>query len=194
MIFGFSLTRELRFLATGLVLALFPIPAGAQISIVQTTNYYTVTGANFREIRQSISAARPWKDGFDGDTRWNVEWKFTFADTAAACSCSSFSTTTRIATTLPRWTPPADVAPESKNYWTNYFVALAQHEAGHARIGIAAANEIHKTIGTISAQPDCERLKKFINERAEHLVEEYRGREREYDRRTEHGTRPPEAR
>src|SRR4051812_43263643 len=129
--------RRLQLLAAGLLLALFPIVAGAQISIVQTTNYYTVTGANFREIRQSISAARPWNDGFDGDTRWTVEWKFNSVQTAADCACSGSSTSVRIVTTLPRWIPPADVAPEAKERWTNYFIPLAQHEAGHARIGMA---------------------------------------------------------
>jgi predicted secreted Zn-dependent protease len=194
MMFGRSSTGALRFLATGIMLALFSCSACAQLSIIQTTNYYSVTGANFREIRQSISEARPWKDGFDGDTRWTVEWKFNSVQTAAGCACSSSSTTTRIVTTLPRWIPSADVAPEVKERWTNYFIPLAQHEAGHARIGMAAATEVLKTIATIDMQPDCDRLKKLINERAERVVDDYRGREKEYDRRTEHGTKPLDAR
>src|SRR5947208_619452 len=82
MIFDLSSTHARRFSAMCFVLALSTFSISAQLSIVQTTNYYTVTGANFREIRQSISMARPWNDGFDGDTRWTVEWKFNSVQTA----------------------------------------------------------------------------------------------------------------
>lgn len=178
-------------LVTATVLALFPCVLRAQNSIVWTTNYYSVTGASFREIRQSIAASRPWKDGFDGDTRWNVEWKFNMVESANGCSCSSFSTATKIVTTLPRWAPAAGADLEAGRQWTNYFVSLAQHEAGHARLGIAAAADIRKSLAAIAAQPDCDRLKKLINERAERVLADYRAREREYDRRTDHGMKPP---
>jgi predicted secreted Zn-dependent protease len=184
---------HLRLLAASLTIALFPIAGEAQNFVVWTTNYYSVTGASFREIRQSIAESRPWKDGFDGDTRWNVEWKFSLAEAASGCSCTSFSTTTKITTTLPRWQPPSDVLPPVKEQWTRYFTNLAQHEAGHARIGLAAATEVGKGISQTGAQPDCDQLKRTINERAGKVVDDYRAREKEYDRRTAHGTKSPDA-
>ena len=187
------ITSTLRLLAAGLALVLFPIAAGAQNFVVWTTNFYSVTGANFREIRRSIAAARPWKDGFDGDTRWNVEWKFSLAQAANGCSCTSFSTTTKIVTTLPRWQPPTDVMPQVKEQWTRYYTNLAQHEAGHARIGIAAATEVGKSISQTGTQPNCDQVKRAINERAGKIVDDYRAREKEYDRRTAHGTKSPDA-
>lgn len=162
----------------------------AQDPVVWTTNFYAVTGANFREIRQSIAQARPWKDSFDGDTRWEINWKFTAAQGAEGCACSSLAIATRITTTLPRWTPPPDVAPEVKSQWTRYFTNLAQHEAGHARLGLAAAGEVRKRISAVRAQPDCGQLKSLINDRANEAVAEYRRRELEYDQRTDHGRRP----
>jgi predicted secreted Zn-dependent protease len=174
------------------LLLLLPLSAFAQLSTVWTTNYYTVTGANFREIRQSLASSRPWKDGFDGDTRWTVSWNFNLTSTPATCSCSSFSTTLKITTTLPRWTPPTNAVPEVKEQWARYFTALAQHEAGHARVGSAGAAEVHKAIAQVPAQADCETLRKLINERAERILDDYRAREKEYDRRTDHGMRPAE--
>ena len=187
------MTSRWRVLVATLAVAFLPSTGQAQNFVVWTTNFYSVTGANFREIRQSIAASRPWADGFDGDTRWNVDWRFTLTDTASGCSCSSFSTTTKIVTTLPRWTPPADVLPQVKEQWTRYFTNLAQHEAGHARIGIAAAMEVGKRISDIGVQPSCDQVKRTINERADKVVEDYRAREKEYDRRTAHGTKPPDA-
>jgi len=160
----------------------------ARAQMVQwTTNYYSVTGTDFREIRRSIETARPWKDPFDGDTRWTVTWKFNFTENAAGCSGSSFSTTTKITTTMPRWTPPADVLPEMKELWTRYYTNLVAHETGHARLALAAAAEIRQRLGETAAQANCDQLKRVINERAEKVVADYRAREKEYDRRTDHG-------
>ena len=166
---------------------------GRAQTIHWTTNFYSVTGASFREIRQSIERSRPWQDGFDGDTRWRVHWKFTTLQSANGCVCTSFSTTTTITTTMPRWTPPTDIAAAVKEQWTRYYTNLAQHEAGHARLALAAAADIQKAISQMGAQSDCSQLSGLINERADKIVEAYREREREYDRRTAHGTRPADA-
>ena len=179
----------LRFFAAFSTLLILALEAGAQNSVVWTTNFYSVTGASFREIRRSIATSRPFQDGFDGDTRWSVDWKFTLADTGNGCSCSTFSITTKIVTTLPRWTPPTNVFPEVKEQWTRYFTNLAQHEAGHARIGIAAASEVARSLSQTGSQPNCEQLKRTIHERAGRIVEDYRAREKEYDRITAHGAR-----
>ena len=165
--------------------------ASASAQVVHwTTNYYSVTGANFREIRWSIAAARPWNDPFDGDTRWTISWNFASSGSAAGCSAISVSTATKITTTMPRWTPPPDVAPETKERWTRYYTNLLQHEVGHARIALAAATEMRQRLSTVGTQPNCEVLKAVINQRAANVVDDYRAREKEYDRRTNHGNNP----
>jgi predicted secreted Zn-dependent protease len=152
-----------------------------------TTNFYSVTGASFREIRQSIARSHPWKDGFDGDTQWRVQWSYQLTPTPNGCSCTSLRTTTTIVTTMPRWTPPAGVMPEVKEQWTRYFTNLLQHEVGHARIGIAAAAEVDRQVRQNSTASDCEILKRAIDERADRIVEAHRAKDREYDQRTNHG-------
>ena len=77
-----------------------PLLTFAQDTVHWTTNFYAVTGANFREIRQSIARSRPWKDGFDGDTRWEIRWKFNVVRSAGGRSWNSFTTTPTITTTL----------------------------------------------------------------------------------------------
>ena len=162
--------------------------ATARTQTVQwTTNYYAVTGSDFRAIRRSIENARPWPEPFDGDTRWTLTWKFNFHETAAGCALASFSTTTIITTTMPRWTPPPEVLPEVKERWTRYYTNLLAHETGHARFALAAAAEVRQRLGETPAQANCDQLKQVINERAEKVVDDYRAREKEYDRRTDHG-------
>ena len=172
-----------------ILLGLSPWSTAAQ-TVLWTTNYYSVTGASFREIRQSIAAARPWKDPFDGITKWTVNWKFTLRDGPRGCSLSSLATTTTITTTLPRWNTPPDVTADLKQQWSRYFVALAAHEAGHARIALAAADEVRRRGPTLGTRDSCEGLTQAINHELGKVLDDYRGREKEYDRRTEHGTRP----
>ena len=121
---------------------------------------------------------------------WNVEWRGKLNPSPNGCSGSGYTTETKIVTTLPRWTPPADVSPEVKVQWTRFFVALAQHEAGHARIGRAAAVKVDETIRQVGVQPDCDTVQRLINERAESVLAEHRRQDEEYDRRTDHGRKP----
>ena len=181
-----SLSLWLRCVALAVLVS---ITARAQ-TVYWTTNFYSVTGANWREIRQSIAGARPWRDGFDGDTRWAIKWQFSTAQNPGGCYCTRFATTTTITTTLPRWTPPTNIFPQVKEQWTRYFTNLAQHEAGHARIGIAAAAEIQRQVAALGVHSDCQQLGAAVNEAADKVIHDYREREKEYDRRTQHGTRP----
>jgi predicted secreted Zn-dependent protease len=194
--FRFRLARvRARFVLFHLLAALAALAGRAPAQTVHwATNFYAVTGTNFREIRQSIARARPWKDDFDGDTRWRVAWNFNTVQTANGCACTGFHTTTTLTITAPRWTPPAGVLPEVKEQWTRYFTNLLQHEAGHARLALDAASEIQKRISAVTAGPDCAQLRDTINQRAEKVVADYRAREAEYDRRTEHGRRREETR
>ena len=179
-----------RLITSALVFAVFPLLVCGQSSFTWTTNFYAVTGANFREIRQSINRSRPWKDPFDGITHWNVEWRCKLNSSPHGCSASGFTTQVKIVTTLPRWTPPAGVVPEVKAQWTRFFVALAQHEAGHARIGRAAAAKVDETIRQAGVQADCDTVQRLISERAESVLAEHRRQDEEYDRRTDHGRKP----
>jgi predicted secreted Zn-dependent protease len=169
-----------------LVAALGCARAGAQ-SVTWTTNFYSVTGSNFREIRQSITESRPWKDSYDGDTKWRIQWSYQLNQTSGGCTCNSLITRTTITTTMPRWTPPADVLPEVKEQWTRYFTNLLQHEVGHARIGMAAATEIRRQIAQLAPADDCETLKKSIDEKARRIVDAHHAQDGIYDEQTNHG-------
>ena len=166
-------------LTATLLLALIGSVAHAQNSTTCTTNFYNVTGSAFCEIRESIAKSCPWKDQFDGDTRWDVRWKFQYAGRANLCVIASYSVTTKIVITLPRWTPPADVDPGVKEQWTRYYTNLAHHEWGHARLGTAAGDEVSKKLSEMPGQSDCAALTKLVDERAERAVADYRAREKE---------------
>lgn len=169
------------------LLAVFCVTADAQSAVSWTTNYFSVTGDTIREIRQSIRQTRPWKEDFDGITTWDVRWKFQMTSDANGCRCTSFATTTTITTSLPRWKVPANASPETIASWTSFFLNLAEHELGHARIAHAAAAEVQKRGSGVASAADCAALTAAINAAAEGAVSEFKRREKEYDERTHHG-------
>jgi predicted secreted Zn-dependent protease len=168
---------------------LIPVLAEAQNSVRWTTNYYTVTGATVPEIRQSMRQNRPWKErlDLDGMTDWKVAWHFGVTATANGCRCSSFGTQTTITVTMPRWFPPTNAPDTVKQIWQKYAVALAQHEAGHGAIALAAAAEVQRRIQAIGESADCASLRQQINALGHQVVEDHRKRDQEYDASTRHG-------
>ena len=171
-------------------LALFPVAlAQTQNRLEWRTNYYSVTGMSLGEIRRSMDQSRPWKDPPDqtGSTEWQIEWRFEVTPAEDGCRCKSFTTTTTITNTLPRWTPLAEAPAELKAAWTRFIKALGEHEAGHSRLALAAAADLHKRMKELGKGADCDGLRKRINDLAARVLEEYRQRDVEYDRRTRHG-------
>ena len=170
---------------------LWPALALAQNTVHWTTNYYAVTGATLGEIQQSLSQNRPWKEKstLDGLTDWRVQWHYQLTSSPGQCRLTSFTTTTTIAITIPRWIRPTNASLEAVTNWNRYITALVQHEAGHAQIGLAAAVEQHRRIPALGSDVTCAVLKKRINELAQQIVDDHGRRDREYDVQTEHGAR-----
>jgi len=179
-----------RLVVAGAVLALLPPAlAQAQNKLVWRTNHYSIKGASLGEIRRSMDQSRPWKEpaNLSGLTEWRIEWRFEVTPTEGGCRCNSFTTTTTITNTLPRWTPPDGVPAELKTAWTRFIMALGEHEDGHSRLALAAVADLHKRIEALGSAPDCEELRKRINDLAGRVLKEHRQRDRDYDQRTRHG-------
>lgn len=153
-----------------------------------TTNYYAVTGATTREIRMSINQSRPWKERltYDGFTEWKVNWRFRSAREGDDCRLIEFQPSAIITTTLPRWTPPPEASPEVREAWKRYMIGLVQHETVHGRFAYAAVEDMKKKIASLPPMP-CEQLKERVNQLANGVMDDYRQREKDFDKRTNHG-------
>jgi predicted secreted Zn-dependent protease len=123
----------------------------------------------------------------DGLTDWRVNWRFNVAPSGNGCRYTSFSTTTIITITLPRWHAPTNATDDIKAEWQRYITALGQHEAGHAQFALHAAADMHKQLKKTGEAPDCDTLRSRLTSMCQSTVTSYRQREREYDERTRHG-------
>ena len=167
----------------------FVAEARAQDALIITTNSFNISGATERELRRSISQSRPWKDKREGDanTEWKIEWTFRLRSSERACQLDSFATKTTITMTLPKWMPRPAVPELLTQRWESYLTALKTHEDGHKKIALAAVAEIQRRVKMLKPQPTCEDFSELLNGTARSVIAEYRQKEIEYDRQTDHG-------
>jgi predicted secreted Zn-dependent protease len=161
----------------GLLFLVLAFGAGAQ-GVDWKTNHFVVTGATHREIRESISRSRPFKEKFDAFTVWDVRWNFSFRATAEGCRCTGVSTVTSVTMHLPWWKVPTNAPADLKDWWRTYYARLLDHEVGHARIGLTAAAHLRRHIAAQPATASCETLKDQLNNAAQAMGEGVRRKDR----------------
>jgi predicted secreted Zn-dependent protease len=122
-------------------------------------------------------------------TDWRIDWRYRVGGTPGVdgCSCTSFTTQVSIVTTLPRWQPTPEAAPEVVADWNRFIRALGEHEHGHARLALAALADVRHRVKNMGTDPDCRALGRRIEEVVNRAIAEHRARDRDYDVRTRHG-------
>jgi predicted secreted Zn-dependent protease len=184
---GFGL-RRFRLLAVGVGWG-FVWSASAQSETKITTNYYTVSANTPRELRAALNREKAPKglDASDARTGWNIQWTYRVAPADTGCQLRSFETRTTITVTLPKWDATPEAQPGMEQRWKDYLKALAKHEDGHRAIAASAATEMHKRVHAIKETPTCDGLTEAIKKAAHETLSEFRAKEAQYDRKTEHG-------
>ena len=154
-----------------------------------STNYYQVSGATWAEVHESIMRNRPWKtnSAMDARTDWNVRWKFNMADFGNSAQVRSFDVETTITVTLPSWKAPPDAPKPLVDGWKRYFGNLKRHEDGHVILALRAAAAVRKHAGAITEASSAQELAKQLNQAANKVIDEFREKDKEYDRITQHG-------
>lgn len=143
---------------------------------------YAVTGATEAEVRANIRDKQPSK-GFDGYTRWHVNWRYAHASTASGCAVSDIHVRLDIAIIMPKLESGKAALRES---FETYIKALTEHELGHAETGRMVARNIDARLASLTA-PTCEALDRTARELAHAITREGNAQDIAYDVRTGHG-------
>ncbi len=162
----------------------------AEPRVMQNVFYYEVPGTTASEVRANLMRFGPrgdWGERFDGHTRWFVRWHYRFREGEQSCEISSVATVVDITITMPRLAANAEIPPELERAFSAYTDKLMEHEKGHAENGIDVARRIEKAIAALPPKPSCDEFGDAANALGESLLDEAIERDRDYDRRTEHG-------
>jgi len=163
------------------------------VDIIHYEVYGETTAALLTSLKRERSHAVPGGE-HDGYTRWHMTWQF-FLDSLDDLDdldgeCRLTGTWTRLSTQvyLPHWSMPSDPAPGLVDKWSRYISALAAHEEGHIQIARDAEAAVRLAASEVPPARSCSTLRKQLESTARQTIEEFKKREREYDRATNHGS------
>ena len=180
--------RPVLFGALAALLALSPLPVGAQVTEEVDYRSYAAEQHPGIPLLQALDAASPIRvngQTFHAYTAWVIQWRFSWQQ-APDGRCAITRSETRL---LAAITLPALVATEGQiqQTFSDYLAALRHHEEGHVQIARATAAAIDLGILSLPAQDSCPPLETLANQLAERHLEDARRSEREYDRTTGYG-------
>jgi predicted secreted Zn-dependent protease len=164
-------------------------PSGARPAIAATEQYYDIDGSSAGALRDQINRLGPKDESGksrDAVTVWSVEWSYTATSRPDGCVLRDVKVTLDVATTLPRWKPPAGATPAVVRSWQTYLKAVRLHEAGHRAIAERNARDVMAALTPLRG-PNCDLLSDQATRTAEQIVADGRARNRAYDVETKHG-------
>ncbi len=163
------------------------LPAGVNVETKHEN--YTIRGASADALRSDLARLGP-KDQ-DGShhayTRWNVRWSYPYARSPGSCATGKANVSVTVTFTMPEWEPPSDAPAELVERWNKYIKALEHHENGHKEHGLGAARDVLRKLERLEAEPDCDSMNREANAAANRVVEDYKAKDKAYDRDTRHG-------
>jgi len=117
-----------------------------------------------------------------------VNWKYNYAFEGSEYWLTNVTIEVTIKTTMPRLTQNANRKAAVQKKWDAYIDGLQLHEQGHSRLALDAARDMclqlqRRSMGAASEKE----LEEKIKAMGEQIIGQYRRRELEYDRETQHG-------
>jgi predicted secreted Zn-dependent protease len=166
------------------------LTAQAAVHLEDRVEHYTISGSTPADLRRDMNAKGPQGAGgrrFDGYTRWYVSWRYQYKKGEGRCAIASITTHVKVTMTLPRWRNEENASSSVRQQWRRYLSALKQHERGHHRHGIDAANEVDRAIGAMPPAANCDALGANANALGMGILRKYNQLDLDYDRDTRHG-------
>ena len=174
-------------LPTALLLLLSTIAAAKDSFRIE---YFKVRGATAAELRADLRRVGPvGETGVIGGalTKYRIVWQISMTFENSSCRAEDVNVDLDVTMLLPRWEPPAGVAPEVVQVWDRISALLREHEDGHHRLAIEAAREVRRRLGKAVRADSCGALKSRLNDTANAVLREYRAKQAAYDERTDYG-------
>ena len=172
------------------ILGLCTIATDARARDTFRIEYFDVRGATAAQLRADLSRVGPvGETGLRGDgyTEYRIAWRFSMRSGNDECRAHDVQVDLDVRMLLPRWTPPPGVNAGLLRNWERFSEVLREHEDGHHRIAVAAAKEVRRKLGGRVKAGDCRTVEARMNETANDVLQEYRRKQAEFDRKTDYG-------
>jgi predicted secreted Zn-dependent protease len=127
------------------LLALIPALAAARDSF--RIEYFTIRGSTMTELRDDLKRVGPvGETGMRGDayTEYRIAWQSSMTFKDGSCRAHDVNVDLDVTMLLPRWEKPASVTAELVHSWEGFSAVLREHEDGHYRLAVEAAQEVRR--------------------------------------------------
>ena len=151
------------------------------------TRHYPVNGANLMAAYRAMRASSP--DGFAGWARWRV--KYDLAKTEPSndqCKVSGVKIRVDGDILMPEWKQEREAPQGDQLRWRTMYNGLKRHEDGHVQHGREFGMLLKERLLGLGNMP-CGQLDAKAKLEYQLLYGNLNNRDREYDRRTNHGLR-----
>ncbi|UIJ73505.1 DUF922 domain-containing Zn-dependent protease [Aurantimonas sp. HBX-1] len=177
---------------TGLLIGVAALAAGlahagwAQAATVtQRTTYFAVKGSTLEELDRDLSRSGPYvaETGLrhPGATEVKFDGQVTYKRVAGGCKVDQTNLGLTLNMTLPRWTPPRRVAPETILVWQTLEQDIRRHENRHAEIAREWLKRMEMAIRNLRPRPSCAAMEADVNNVTQRYLASHERAQIEFD-------------
>lgn len=154
------------------------------VSLTLEEETFTVTGSTVAEIGESLRRLSPYLRGRSvrGIHGYQISWRYSLRPSDGACRVEDVQVDLSSKVTLPRWRRSGGAAFELEELWGAYLQDIRDHEDTHRSLAIQAALTIQHDLAALEAPTCSSQLRTRANARAGEILEEFRERNRAFDR------------
>lgn len=158
--------------------------ANGELDMQIVVSYYEVQGYDYDSLTRSLRANGPM--GYHGLASWNVNYEFTSKRYRDACLIDMVLVKVTGEILMPRWTDEHSAVLELQRRWNDHYAALKRHEDGHIQHGKELALLVKERLMGLGPVP-CDQIQALAQEEFQRRYDILKGRDQEYDARTNHG-------
>jgi predicted secreted Zn-dependent protease len=137
---------------------------GVQAPVAMPLNadvkFYQLTGITLEDLQKDAAQKAP-VDAATGHrvwskTAWSAAWNYWTRQEAESCRIDVVSVRLKIATQMPEWREPKEVAAEDHCRWQAFAKTLRQKEDARTAHALARGRDLERAILALPARPRCE--------------------------------------
>jgi predicted secreted Zn-dependent protease len=187
---------------------------GEEVKETTKTVYYTVQGSTAAEAWNNApaeAAKNGVPGGFPGDTKtstgiaddyhFDVSTQKNGSTTTVTDTVTSADVNLSVTTTLPKWSGYSGASADEQKQWDQLSGGLSDHEDGHKTIAEKATDALDKALpgttatGTGTSAKNAranadDSLQQNLQQKQQQAVSDAQKEQDDYDKRTDHGTKP----
>ncbi|MCQ0986233.1 DUF922 domain-containing Zn-dependent protease [Jiella marina] len=162
-----KLTTGLCVLGVALSLAGAAAVGAGAASITEKTTYFAVKGSTLAELDQDLNRRGPFLSEtgvrHPGATEVTFDGKVSYKRTSEGCEVDQTNLSLNLEITLPKWTPPKRVSPQTRLIWQTLEADIVRHENRHAAIAKNWLKRTESALRNLRPERTCREMEAMVN-------------------------------